>query len=866
MVILAIVALKLFSMLFSAVAKILLIGLIIFVVYAVFAHASRDLVFEGYIFSGQSITVDDKPFIISFNEGPRHPANIQLNYYGSYFFVPEGSCKTIVNIEFCFGNSIFDTDFDKFKANISAYKVVPEITISRAIDKSTLVIGEEAEISVNVTNGIGIPARNFELVDSFAADEFELGIVGGDCSKEGNNAVYRGILSENKGISCHYDIKALKEVERSAKAKVSYFDGVETKYVFSSPIDFDVSQAFAINTYFNESGKKVFEGEDVIFFINMTNNRDDENIEDIVLNIYLPSGLKYDSSIMLLRFYNGTGNATIQSQKVSRINDQLLQFRGELEKNQSKLIMLRLNAVKGGISDIFIDAEYLLDEGKFFTEKKDSLEVEHKEITLFTSFNDLDSFDAGEQKLIKIGVSNPSEKIALKNINVTISTNISDIKGGFLDVLNKTSVAYITNQNIEMPYVDRDTSYPFDVIVNYDTEYGEHHEKVFEHDLSVDAIAGLSVSHEVSNSNLQSGEQFTIKTKVKNERNVDIKNVRIFDVVPMEFRREGLNSVSNININGNDEIVAYEYKMTAPEVERATTYSIRTTAMYNENNKTYAFEATNQITVNPRQMDLSIASAISAPNIYRGAILDVLYTVINPDDEKMLKNIHLAFPMQQDFDLIGQKNYTIDKLLPGESFTIRDIHRIRPKINGSLTLDATAFSYEDEDGNVFFKNSSPITFDADYGYISGPAFIIERSSNGTVFTGDYLESKIITTNVGSEKGDIEIIERGNVWKLTIEPRETDTISYKTKAEKEGILEFKPAYGNYYYQGRDYFTISNSSYTNVTQKTETAEKAPEQEIKEVKIEKVREETVARKTFLGIIWDSLKTIFDVFRAKR
>ncbi len=859
-IILAIVAVKLFSMFFSALGRVLVCVLVVVVLYAAFAQASRDLVYSGYVFSDQSITIDSNPFIISFlSEGVKHPDSIQLNYHGSYFFVPLGSCKTVINIDFCFIGSIYDPDFGKFKANLTAYEVVPEIAVSRVIDKSSLSVGEEAEISVNVTNGIGIPADNFEFIDSFDPLEFELETVGGYCSKEGSSAVYRGSLRENRKISCNYYIKALKETTRSVKAQVSYFDGVETKYLFSSPINFEVENALLVTTYFNESDREVSEGDSVLFVVNLTNPRDDD-LDNLVFNISLPSGLRFVDITSVHVFFNDTSNLTVQSQKINVMGPGLLQFSGAMKRNTTKFIALRLVAEKGGVSDIFLDAGYELNSEPIFTEKKDSLKVDHREIAIFTNFGEYPSYDSGEEKLIKIGVSNPSDRVALKNIILRVDTNLSNITGGSIFWLNETSPAVLVNQLVKMPYVESDSAYKLIVNVGYDTEYGEHFDESFEYSIVVDALAGLSITHDLSKTTVESGEAFTVKTKIKNDRNADVKNVRVFDVVPMEFTVEGLNSISNLNINGNEETTAYEYRMTAPQVAAQQSYSFRTTARYEDGGKVYAFEKTDYVTVLPKQKDLSIANAISDPHIVRGAILDVLYTIQNPDDKEALKDISVFFPVQQDIDILGQKNFTIGSLFPGESYTIRDVHRIRPKKNGSLTLAPAVFMYKDKEGNVFFKNSSEISFDADYGYISGPAFIVWRVSNDTVLVGQDVESSIVVKNAGSEAGSVKITDGGDNWNLRLDPGETDKITYRKKADREGILEFMPSYAEYFYQGRKFFTVSNSSYTNVT-----VLKAPEEKpaAKEVQISKITEVKVQR-TFLQQVWDAVLSIFALFKS--
>jgi len=864
-IIFAVIALKLFSMLFSAMSKILIIVLVALLVYTIAANASQDLVFQGYVFSDQSITVDNNAFIISFeDENSAHPTSIQVNYRGNYFFIPDHSCKTLINDYLCFYGSIFDTDFNKYKINLTVYRVVPDMTITRTIDNPAMVVGEEAEISVNVTNGIGISAENFQYLDSFSPGELKVTDVKGDCNQQGNDVIYNGALRANKKISCTYIIQAVSEVQRSSRAKITYFDGNDMQVKFSDEIDLNVVPALLIQTYFNETDRKVPEGGRVTFFINMTNNDEDDDIANITLNISLPSGLLYDSTVPIELQLNATANKTIQSERV-QASGQVLQFRGGIDKNQSRLIALSLLAAKTGISDIFLDSQYFIEGNSaiYTSEEKDSIEVDHSEIAVFTSFNDGDAFDSGEQKLIKIGVSNPNDNLVLQNISIGVDTNLSNISRGYVAALSSQNAIGAISQEITMPSVDSDASYPLNVIIDYNTQYGMHYQETKEFHLIVNAIEGLSISHDISKTTVQSGEKFNVRINIKNERSSDISNIRVFDVVPVDFVREGLNSISNLNINANDQVTAYEYDMLAPQVAKPLTYSFRTTATYVSGNKTFAFEGPFQVTVIPKQKDLSIARAISDSNPSRGAIVDILYTISNPDDKETLENIRAIFPIQQDIDLIGQKNFTINKLLPGESYTIKNVHRARPKLNGSLDLSPTVFIYNDEDGNVFVKNSSDTGFSADYGYISGPAFFIEKTSNKTVLVGDLISVVLSVSNLGDESGSVAITDSGNTWNLDLNTRENDFITYKLNADKEGIVSFKPAEAKYSYRGRDVYTISNGASTNVTVKKEEAPAS--QPIQQVKVEKVQNPPVQKKTLLQIIFDAISSVLDLFRGK-
>src|SRR3990172_3783566 len=137
-ILIAIFSLWVLKALFSVVIKLLIAALVIIVLFSVFVHGTETKVFDGYVFSDQSITVDDKPFIIRFDFDP---SSITISYNQKYFFINVGKCDDLMNLRFCYGNSLYDLDKKKYKVNISVYSISPEIAITRTINSSQLLVG-----------------------------------------------------------------------------------------------------------------------------------------------------------------------------------------------------------------------------------------------------------------------------------------------------------------------------------------------------------------------------------------------------------------------------------------------------------------------------------------------------------------------------------------------------------------------------------------------------------------------------------------------------------------------------------------------------------------------------------------------------
>jgi len=835
-------------------------SVILFAILTIFSLnyvvAAENIFFSGFIFSDESVVINDKSFIITLEWDKR---NIMLKSGKEIYFVPKTKCERIYNIRFCFHNTVYDVDEKKDKINISIYSLSPTIKITRTIDKSRLFVGEEAEISVNIKNEGPLAAENFSFIDSFS-DKVEITDVS-FCNLNGSEIYWRGLLRENDTLKCNYRIKPIDEFERSFRAKVEYFDGIKNKEEFSEAISIKADPFLVINQDFNDSDKKIFVGENTTLIINISNKHPDEDIKIAKVEIVLPKGLSFISTERI-----SIGNESV-GQGLSRSSEDILEWNGEIKQNRSKIFVVKLQGRYVGASDVFVRVYYKLNEKEGFVEKKSNIEVVNQEIDVQTSFKDDETFDSGQEKWFKVYLKNPSSIIKLKNIKIQYNTTLLNIPDSYISEINTTSSQLVLNRAFTIPFVTSKTSYPFNLIVRYETEFGESFDKIFEYTLNVEPTAGLTITHDISKTTVEEGEEFTITTKIKNERNKDIKNVKVVDTTHSDFVKEGMNSAI-ININAHNEVSVYSYKVTAPKVIKDTDFIFKTTASYSEENITYVYEKESTIRVTPKRLELDITRTIEPSTIFMGQIADVNYIISNPETER-IQNIRLKFPLEQIFDLVGNDSYFVDKLEPGETIKINNKHNIRAKLNGTQILPPTLFIYEDSDGNVFDKNSSSNQIDIKYSYIPSASFFIEKSVlNQNIIKGEPLKIVVKIKNVGTEKGKIDVYDLNNNWSLEIEPQNYEFISYELNITRTGKLKLEPTVGIYEILNKTVKTISNEL---------------EIEIKEAPIEKsseiinLKEESPAQKTeigenitelpkvggIIGFIEKLLKPLIEIFR---
>lgn len=789
------VAFHLLKFTFGILKKTLFVLLFVLLLYVVVAHAQQQL-FSGFVYDSSSITVGNKYFTINFEPNPQ---DIMLTSGSDLFFIDVGTCKYVYNFEFCFNNAIYDLNARKYEASITIFSAAPTITIVRTIDNPTLNVGDQATISVLFKNTQGIAAENVNYTDSFTPD-FKITDVS-FCSTDGTNVYWYGRLRENDTVQCEYTIEPLKDMERLFKAKLSYFDGTQNQDIFSSPIDLKVNPLLRVTTQFNETDRIINVGDGVSFIVNMTNVAD-EDMSVNYLDFYLPQGLQFldIGSVQ-------TANGSIGSKTVSQVGANLYRFSGTLKKNQSALVVLNFEGTNVGSSDILIYGDYTKEDIEGTLQLKDSVQVQAPAIDISTNLNDGQTFDVNQETWLKLYLTNLNPSTKIRNVIVHFNTSFAQIPDLHIDQLNESESSWVLNQHIITPSVSSPTAFPLHIIVNYTTEFGEQFSKELDLTFHVEPAAGLTITHTLSKTTVESGESFDVTTQIKNERNADVKGIKVFDITDMGFQREGVSSVT-LDINALDTVTAYRYTLIAPDVMNQTRFLIRTNAKIFENNATLAYEREDYVTVKPKQLNIDITRTLDDTNVFEGKVLNLNYQLTNTETVR-LKNIRLTLPLQQNFDVIGDRTYLVEKLDPGETLTLDGKQQVRPKDNVSVVLNPTEMTYDDEEGRHYEKNSSSMSMSVKYSYISGPAFVIEKNvSRSKINLSDSVDVNLTVLNVGSERGTVDVVDGDRSWNFVVEPKGYARTKYTVTPDTNGTISLGTAVGNYSYIGKNLLTESN----------------------------------------------------------
>ncbi len=782
--------------------------------------AEEKLIFDNWIFSEQSVYVNNQVFYFWITAGQ---TEITVRYDDVYLNVDRGECKIKDYIKICYNESEYDVKEREYKAKVKIYSLKPDIKITRTIDKSSFLIGEEATINVEIKNDGGKTAQNAYYRESFPSFIEITDVDGGEVI--GSTVVWEGSIKKGETKELKYVIKSSKELEQQIKARFEYFDGLINRTIYSSALKLNIKHFLDINAVVSED---VIVGGEANLTLNLSNKYE----KKIIINSLQ---LDIPNSLEILKYSRG----------IEKKGNSLL-WEGSIDEGKSVELKFKFDTKRVGINTIFITANISYDDKTEVITKKVDLVVKNIDLFINTNLENNEALEAGYEKRLKIWVQNPNPYLNFTNIKIIVDTNLTYIAPVFIDLLNSTELKKIIDFVFIAPNITKTTNYPFKIKAIYNTQYGDIFTEELEvKNLKVEPITPLTITHSFSKSKVEEDEEIRLTVKVKNNRNVDLKMINVYDNSSVLLLKEGVSSAL-VDIKAKKTVTVYSYLITAPKVKNETKFAITTTADYEFDGIDYRDRKTSYLTVVPKRIKIKVSKSIDKEDkYYAGQILDVDYTITNTEDEAV-KDIIIYFPKQKEFDVIGKEFYFFESLNPGEEVRLNDIEKIRIKTNGSLTLKESEVTYKDEDGNLFSTESNKISLKAESSYMQGPVIIINKSVPDKVEKGNNFDVNLIVENVGDSIAEVSLRDLNYRKKFKLAPNKKIKFSYKTKIHESS--ELKPAEARYNYLAMPFYAYSNSPTIKISEK-EIKEVVEEPRVVEI-VEKVEEK---RKGFFARLWE-------------
>jgi len=795
------------------------------------------LIASKSFYAGDSFVNNNIAFQINFAVGLD---KIVIVSEGSIVNVANNTCTTLNATKFCLKDITFDATKRDYKASIDIYSVNAELKMTRSISKADLLINEEASIGVTIVNDGGCSATDILFSDEIPS-EFEIIFLNGTQNKS-NTIYWTGFINNASSISFSYKIRANEETEKSLKANLSYFDCANRRSTFSTPITVKISPALEVKDILGKSQLEIGETNNIT--INLTNH--DSHIITIDSIDVMP-----DNSVLVVSSNLLNGTEKYYNRNLA------------LNPNSTRSFQMFFKNKFAGSSDIAIDVKYTDYYNRSRgIHKRESIKSTFKPINIKTSFTAGELIESDCTKKIQVAVENPSRFIALKNIRVDVETNITPMNDTFIETLPASSQQVASETKYKAPLVNATQTYPFNIKVLYDTEFGERYEKTLGTSFGIKPPEKLEISHTFTSSVEENSESY-IQVSIKNNRNIDLSSLTLYETVPKEFTYAGKIEREIYLRAGSTR--SYLYKIKTPYIVNSTVFEINTTAEYTYGNYSYSLTKSSTITVVPKTLSISFEKTIPDSNIYEGKILTVNYKITNNDNEP-IRTIKIYPSIQKEFDEVNPKDFiSAEDLLPGEYQLITAQESVRPKSNGSIVLKESRMLFEDDDGNSYEKNSSGITLRVLENPIAGPAIMIDKNVNIINSTSGFVTNiSLSVKNIGSMETMVELDDSGRTWSVSLEAGVEKKISYQknltalTEKEKTTAKVYFPEAVAYYsYSEKKLKTVSNdySADLPITKEEaaeeETAVETPTPETKEENETGIKEKEKVENESVGVM---------------
>ena len=851
--------------------------------------------FNGEILSGESIDIDDFTFIITMN---KYANAIFIDADPMFQTVQLYGCKDMESFRICFENTTYDEEENELYAIVQIYRSKPEVSITRTINETDLLVGQEAEVTITM-EATGGHASQIIMTDDYPVS-IEIYDLEGGCRVHENQVYWQGHLDEGDERECRFIIKGTEELHQSFTAHLKYWDGFKWVNEYSSTLTLDFESVISVysaivredyevdgTTFdFDEENPDVDIGETFRLIVNITNEYGDD-IDVSAFDINLPVDSIYQSvSHLRFNYINSSGNRSSfvwSSDRISKVSNNVLRWKGTIGNFSSKLFIVKLKAVKSGSQSILVQTKYEYDDMAFQDNQYEDFIIRDAGIGIRLTVDDEskrfsspvrldDDEDTDEEDNIdiealhpyrfRIYTQNKNKYSALEDVDVTVITDLAGFKKVHYDEIAKEGQKIPYSVVLIPPQVGSNKEFPLNVSVTYKNDFGERYMNYSEFKINVQPNEDLSIGWDSSEGEvLEGGEETEVTVSVDNQRLVDIKEVQVTDTIPSEFHIEGVHA-KKVKLNKETDTDIYRYRLIPPIVHEKTRYEIVTNVSFFDPDlkQTITYIEVTEITVEPLKPDISVDLTIDEPDdVYMGMAVPVEVTVGNDEELEIVRDITVFFPLQEEFDLVGPKTFFIDKLDPGEEVTIKNILKIRPKVAGdAIKLNNTVVEYYDNYGNRFDENSTEETMDVIQGRVNAPSIFMRTIAPQTLNKSTDGKVMLEVKNNGTIAADVTVEQGDQAWDVTVDAGSTSVIEYVVRYDTEGNYSIPDPVATVRAQGIEAHTKGSGADVKVTLMLPGAV----EEVEEAEaVEAVKEEVIPEKEEMSFEeYESLKGVTD------
>ncbi|MEK6875910.1 MAG: hypothetical protein AABX63_00745, partial [Nanoarchaeota archaeon] len=200
----------------------------------------EESVYSGTVKDGQVVEISGKNFEFRV-DSVSSKAIVSIDSSG--FIIKNSECRIKDNFDVCLKNISFShrdmaSYIDIYQAEVEIYLIKSNVDVKHSIDRSSILIDEEATAELSVENTADIVTKDFiatvQIPNSIMVIDYE------GCKKSIDSMVFKEDIHPKQIKKCTYKVKGLFGDEFELAANASYFDGVETVSADSDPVSVKV--------------------------------------------------------------------------------------------------------------------------------------------------------------------------------------------------------------------------------------------------------------------------------------------------------------------------------------------------------------------------------------------------------------------------------------------------------------------------------------------------------------------------------------------------------------------------------------------------------------------------------------------------
>jgi len=523
--------------------------------------------FNGDVVQGETYEAGDHTFNVKYSLGN---AKLVFEVDDLREILELGECAYRDNLKVCFDDVELSVMEEVEKLTVSVFDLVPSITITRSFSDTSVVLEEDIEVEVTLTNGGDTVATNVVFTDSYP---ISLEVRNG----ENNKAVWTGSISPGETESIKYKLRAKSIVEYESVAEVSHIYEGNKITTESDSETIEVSAPYGFEVGLDKDRAKRNE----VVVLNITFENKDEN-DDLKIN-----SLVIEPSYLL---------------KVKEFSDDLKEdgvkytYSGSINEESSKSFMIKVYSGRNAEHYIDVSTDFRIGSMSLKEDIIKELEVGLSSVYPIINLT-LDRVLAGDILGVAVRLKNDGIE-DVSGVNVKIESDLFNTVESKDNTITAGASKDVLANKPTAPEVESETTYNIKVIGSY-VEDGQTY--AFEKNAKVVVVPTpkvVSMLHELDKEEYNVGEEVNVVVSIENIEDSAFDKVSLIEMLPNEVKSSLKGDILvDTSLAVGEKKEAYSYSFAIPADYQKETLNIRTIVNVKKGDNLYKYDWSKQVKV-----------------------------------------------------------------------------------------------------------------------------------------------------------------------------------------------------------------------------------------------------------------------------